>query len=395
MVRTSRNESSTAPPRKGARPASAGRRPERVAPAQWDASLDDRPSERAVTIFWSGVGAALVASAAFLVWALSVERERRGEVQASASADPSVTVRPEPKRGDGEVVGAFAIGEGGASQLGWPDGDGILDAMDDAVGSCLPSVDQRQGAVVRLIARPEQGAPGQAALRIVALELQPRSGAALRFYGVDGREGHQLVDEAGARSCGVGWQSPLTHPRRTSRFNPKRMHPILHRVVPHQGTDYGASKGTPVYASYRGTLDWVGPHGAHGKWVSIIHPDGVETGYAHLSKFAPGVKRGDPVHAHQLIGYVGSTGRSTGPHLHWSARKDGAWFDAETLLAKASNALPTSERLAFFAMKGKLDRRLDAIPLPAPRTGPAAGGSLLPDAPPPAASVDLRLPPGR
>jgi murein DD-endopeptidase MepM/ murein hydrolase activator NlpD len=143
--------------------------------------------------------------------------------------------------------------------------------------------------------------------------------------------------------------------------------------MPHQGTDFGAPKGTPVYAAYRGVVTWAGPHGSHGIWVSIRHPDGIETGYAHLSRVAPGLKHGDVVSIHQVIGYVGSTGRSTGPHLHFSASKDGTFFDAETLLAHAAGVVSAADRPAFLATKAELDRRLDAIPLPgAPVRGASA-----------------------
>jgi Peptidase family M23 len=170
----------------------------------------------------------------------------------------------------------------------------------------------------------------------------------------------------------------------TSRFNPKRMHPILHKLMPHQGTDFGADTGTPVYSAFRGVVSFVGPHGATGNWVGINHPNGVETGYAHLSRFAPGLKVGDKVGTHQLIGYVGSTGRSTGPHLHFSARKNGVFFDAETLQLDGERPVPVVDRQAFLAAKADLDRRLDAIPLPEPppeQPKPVAASSAAPSAP--------------
>ncbi|APR78721.1 Membrane protein related to metalloendopeptidase [Minicystis rosea] len=342
-----------------------------------------------MAIAWAAVGFGLVASLSFLAWAVSVERdERRTTADAQASAEPSASARI--KQDDREVTGAFIVAADGASQSGWPADDGILDMLDDTAGDCIPADAPRSGAVVRLIARTD--ARAEHGTRIVAFEYQASGAAPLRFYGFTGHDGHRLFDEAGARSCGVGWQRPLSEMRRTSRFNPKRMHPILHRLMPHQGTDFGAAKGTPVYASYRGVVDWVGPHGAHGNWVSIIHPDGIETGYAHLSRFASGIKRGDHVHAHQIIGYVGSTGRSTGPHLHWSARRNGEWFDAESLLAHGGRGLEGGDRAAFLAVKANLDRRLDAIALPArvpAANGPGGSAPLVPTAPLAAPRVGL------
>jgi murein DD-endopeptidase MepM/ murein hydrolase activator NlpD len=190
-----------------------------------------------------------------------------------------------------------------------------------------------------------------------------------------------LVDESGREPAPNPWQAPLAKMRRTSPFNPKRMHPILHRVTPHEGTDYGAPSGTPVYAALEGTVSWVGPHGAHGNWVAIMHADGVETGYAHLSKFAAGLKRGDRVATHQIVGYVGSTGRSTGPHLHFSASRNGVYFDAETLLAAKLRELPVEQRDAFLAEKSELDRQLNEIRDPVPTASPLrAAEELTPSA---------------
>jgi hypothetical protein len=151
------------------------------------------------------------------------------------------------------------------------------------------------------------------------------------------------------------------------------MHPVLKRIMPHQGTDFGAPTGTPIYASYKGTVQFVGNAGATGNFVSILHANGVETGYAHMSRFAPGIKIGDKVATKQLIGYVGSTGRSTGPHLHFSAKKNGQFFDAETLLAiDKERVLPPEDRPAFLELKAAMDKRLDAIPLPEPPKPPPA-----------------------
>jgi len=134
-----------------------------------------------------------------------------------------------------------------------------------------------------------------------------------------------------------------------------------------------------VYAASEGTLTWAGLRGATGNLVTIAHPDGVETGYAHLSRFAPNLHVGDHLGTHQLVGYVGSTGRSTGPHLHFSAKKSGAFFDAETLLKTAERELPDTERPQFLKVRADLDAQLDAIP-PA-QTMPVARGPAETSAP--------------
>ena len=106
--------------------------------------------------------------------------------------------------------------------------------------------------------------------------------------------------------------------------------------------------------------------GATGNLVKISHPGGIETGYAHLSRFAEGLKVGDQVSRLQVIGYVGSTGRSTGPHLHFSAKRDGKFFDPATLNLDGMRVVSAGERPAFEQDKAKLDALLDAIVLPPP-----------------------------
>jgi len=226
-----------------------------------------------------------------------------------------------------------------------------------------------EGSTVRVIAI-EQTALGLFAgyKGIIALDYRPRDPAAkpLRIYRFQGEQSKGYFDERGRQPYAGGWRAPITGAPVTSRFNPKRMHPVLKKVMPHNGTDFGAPMGTPVFSAYRGVVDWVGPSGPSGNLVTIEHANGVQTGYAHLSRFAAGIKKGDHVGTHQLVGYVGSTGRSTGAHLHFSAKKDGKFFDAETLQLDGERVMPVADRSAFLAVKADLDKRLDAIPLPEP-----------------------------
>ena len=112
----------------------------------------------------------------------------------------------------------------------------------------------------------------------------------------------------------------------TSRFGP-RMHPILHVVKLHKGTDWAAPVGTPVVAAFAGTVNFAADGGTYGNLVKITDADGTETRYAHLSRFADGLKAGQAVTAGQLIGYVGTTGQSTGPHLHFEHYAGGQAID--------------------------------------------------------------------
>jgi len=127
---------------------------------------------------------------------------------------------------------------------------------------------------------------------------------------------------------------PLRHIRVTSSFSLHRWHPILHRYRPHHGTDFGARKGTPLLAVNAGRVIFAGRMGGYGKVVKIRHDGGYESLYAHQSRIR--VKRGQWVKKGQIIGYVGSTGRSTGPHLHFGLKKNGRWVDPMKVLGKKS-----------------------------------------------------------
>lgn len=204
--------------------------------------------------------------------------------------------------------------------------------------------------------------------RVKAVEYRPADPAKppLRAYWFEGETVKSYVDDKGRHSSNAGWRSPVPGAPITSNFNPRRLHPVLHTVMPHNGTDFGAPTGTPVYASFRGKIVLIGPQGPSGNLVLIEHPNGVQTGYAHLSRFAAGIKVGDPIGTHQLVGYVGSTGRSTGPHLHFSAKRDGKFFDSVELKVESLQLLPTGERGPFANQKAAYDKALETIQLPDP-----------------------------
>ena len=121
-------------------------------------------------------------------------------------------------------------------------------------------------------------------------------------------------------------RSPLEFSRVTSSFNPKRFHPVLKTRRPHNGTDFGAPTGTPVRAVASGRVTFAGRNGGHGNFVKLNHDGPYETSYSHLSRIK--VKNGQQVRQGQIIGLVGSTGMSTGPHLHYQMWKNGKYVDA-------------------------------------------------------------------
>lgn len=179
--------------------------------------------------------------------------------------------------------------------------------------------------------------------------------------------------------------SPVPGARLSSLFNPRRMHPVLHVIKAHNGVDFAAPEATPIYAAADGLIATVGDAGPSGNLVTVNHPTlNVATGYAHMSRFAPGLRPGMRVHAGQLLGYVGTTGRSTGPHLHFSTRRAGAFIDPMTLMG-IRRTIAQEARLMFDAQSAQIGRALDRITVdgvtlddaPAAETGGDAG------APPP------------
>jgi hypothetical protein len=132
-----------------------------------------------------------------------------------------------------------------------------------------------EGGIVRVIVNETTALGDFAAYdKVVALEYRPPDPAAtpVRAYSFQGRSARGYFDERGRQPDGGGWVSPVPGSPITSRFNPKRLHPVLKTVMPHNGTDYGAPTGTPVYAAFRGKVVSVGPAGACGNMVQVAHP---------------------------------------------------------------------------------------------------------------------------
>jgi hypothetical protein len=246
---------------------------------------------------------------------------------------------------------------------------GILAAINKAFHGRTSHEAFEEGGIVKLIA-VEQTALGLFARyeRVKVVEYRPPdpSQQPVRAYYFEGESFRGYVDGKGRAPSKKGWRTPVPGAPITSPFNPKRMHPILKRVRPHNGTDFGATSGTPVYAAFRGTVQSASYAGGYGNLVIVDHPGGITTYYAHLARFADGLKGGMKVGTRQLVGYVGSTGRSTGPHLHFGAKKNGSWFDPMSLNMDAWRPLPAGDRATFLQTKRQLDGLLEAIPLPEP-----------------------------
>jgi murein DD-endopeptidase MepM/ murein hydrolase activator NlpD len=131
---------------------------------------------------------------------------------------------------------------------------------------------------------------------------------------------------------------PLDFTRVSSNFSPNRLDPVTHRWQSHDGVDLAAPIGTPVHAAAQGTIRFVGRQTGYGKMIVLDNPPPYSTVYAHLSRFAKGIKNGATVARGQVIGYVGETGWATGPHLHYEVRVNDVAEDPLTV------ALPNDEQ---------------------------------------------------
>jgi murein DD-endopeptidase MepM/ murein hydrolase activator NlpD len=154
--------------------------------------------------------------------------------------------------------------------------------------------------------------------------------------------------------------APVRYARVTSRYSAARRHPILKITRPHHGIDYAAATGTPVFAVAAGEVIYSSRAGGFGNLVKIRHDTGYVTYYGHLSRFSDGLRVGQPVSQKQVIGYVGSTGLSTGPHVCFRVTKDGKYVNPIQLPTPEGPALPEQFTLKFEAHRDTLLASLDS-----------------------------------
>jgi murein DD-endopeptidase MepM/ murein hydrolase activator NlpD len=302
-----------------------------------------------------------------------------------AEADGTFKLEPKKLRLQVErvrVAKAVAVGadlRASLTEAGLTPVDDVLSLLDDALEGHAELSDIRSGARVRLIATQERidGAFVRWA-SLEAVEYFPATPNAppvrVYLFGHDeddeGAAGHGkhhgYYDAKGRQPYRGGWRSPVPLARIASRFNPRRMHPVLHVVMPHNGVDFAAPTGAPVYASAAGVVVGAGNDGPCGNKVEISHPGGISSIYCHLSRFAAGLRVGQHVEQRQLIAYVGQTGRVTGPHLHFGIKRGGVFIDPMTLRLDGVRVVPRSLRDEFDRHRAELDAELDGIPLPAP-----------------------------
>ena len=179
-----------------------------------------------------------------------------------------------------------------------------------------------------------------------------------------GEEGELFYNIDGNSLEGAFLKAPLDFYRISSKFSNSRNHPVLKRYRAHHGVDYAAPTGTPVYAIGSGKVIKKGYQAnGGGNYIKIRHNSTYTTTYMHLSKFAKGLKEGDFVKQKQIIGYVGSTGLSTGPHLDFRVHENGKPVNPLTIKSQPKMPISEANREAFTAVKDSLVKRLADIQL--------------------------------
>ncbi len=173
---------------------------------------------------------------------------------------------------------------------------------------------------------------------------------AAAYYGPEGRSARKAL-----------MKTPVDGARLSSRYG-KRRHPILGYTTMHRGVDFAAPSGTRVMAAGDGTVERAGRNGAYGKYVRIRHNGTYKTAYAHLKGYARGIKAGKRVRQGQTIGYVGSTGRSTGPHLHYEIHRNGRQINPLSLKLPTGKTLEGQELARFLEDKARIDAALVETP---------------------------------
>ena len=182
---------------------------------------------------------------------------------------------------------------------------------------------------------------------------------AVYFKDREGREGYYTPEGNNLRKAFL--RSPLEFSRITSGFTNARFHPVLKTWRAHKGVDYGAPTGTRIRATADGTVAVAGKHSGYGNLVVIQHKGNLSSAYGHLSAFAKGLRKGARINQGDVIGYVGSTGLATGPHLHYEFRVAGVQRNPLTVPMPQSFPIAAQYKNDFFADVRPLNAQLELL----------------------------------
>ena len=183
-------------------------------------------------------------------------------------------------------------------------------------------------------------------------------GGKTRFYRFERAGGDaEFFDEFGKNIRGFLLRTPVDGARVTSTFG-RRRHPILGYTRAHQGVDFGAGTGAPILAAGDGVVIQAGRLGGYGNWLRLKHSGGWDTGYAHISRYAKGIRPGMRVRQGQVVAYVGSTGLATGPHLHYETFQNGRRVNPLSVKVPQGSTLTGGELASFRNQKARVDTLL-------------------------------------
>ncbi len=180
---------------------------------------------------------------------------------------------------------------------------------------------------------------------------------AVRYTDKQGNSSYYAADGSSLRKAFI--RTPVDFARISSRFSNGRKHPILNRIRAHKGVDYAAPRGTPIKAAGDGRVTLAGSKGGYGNTVVIKHGQRYQTLYAHMQGFAKGVRAGSNVKQGQVIGYIGTTGLSTGPHLHYEFQVNGVHVDPLSQKLPTADPIHASEKKRFMEFSKPLLAKLD------------------------------------
>lgn len=284
--------------------------------------------------------------------------EIRPDAQGKFTAqERTVAAAQETRVAEGEITSSLF---GAADQAQVP--DAITMEMVDILGSRIDFLkDLRKGDRFRIVydAYMHDGEEVGAG-RIRALEFinKDKTYSAVWFQNTQGQGGY--YDFSGASLKGAFLRTAIKFTRISSRFG-MRMHPIHKKWTGHKGVDYAAQSGTPIHATADGTVEFIGRQNGYGNVIILKNFGKYSTLYAHQSRFAKGLKKGDRIQQGQLIGYVGQTGWATGPHLHYEFRINNQPVDPLAVDLPVARPLDNADQKAFQTLVARYQPQMDML----------------------------------
>jgi murein DD-endopeptidase MepM/ murein hydrolase activator NlpD len=282
---------------------------------------------------------------------LAIRRDGESFAAAAAPADESVRVTLR----SGVIWGSlFAT----ADAVGLP--DAVTVALAELFGGDIDFLqDLRRGDRFAVLyeTRYLDGEPVGTG-RILAAEFENRGTRHTAFHWRDAAGEDAWYTEDGRSTRKAFLRSPMEFSRVTSGFSLARLHPIFMTLRAHKGVDYAAPTGTPVRATADGVVVEAGTQGGYGNVIVVRHTGAYSTLYAHLSRFAPALRKGARVRQGDVIGFVGATGWATGPHLHYEFRVNDEARNPLTVALPTAGPLPSETRSAFVTHIQPLQQQL-------------------------------------